>query len=155
VRITAQVLDQILRQRLTERLREELGATYSPLVQVQLVEDPDPSIEVLFQVSTDPEGLEAVAAALFADLADLRAEGPTADELAIAQEQLVRNYELFSNEQLLQDLAFLLLHPGVDPGDLLVRIDRARSVTAGDVEELAAALLADDRYIEVRLVPAG
>jgi len=155
-RVEADLLELILRQRLTERIREELAATYSPAVSLQIFEGPDVTAELSITISGDPEGLDEVAAEVLADLADLRDSGPTADQLAIAQEQLSRNYELFSNEGLATDLADIIADPDVETFmDLLVQIDRVPDVSVLDIAALARTLLPGGKHIEVRLIPEG
>ncbi|MBT8197506.1 MAG: insulinase family protein, partial [Acidimicrobiia bacterium] len=153
--LEAAVLSQVLNQRLTQRIREELSATYSPFASVDLLGEPDQMIEVYIDVSADPTGLDAVSEAVLADLADLRDNGPTDDELAIAREQLIREYELVSNEYWVDTMLFYLANPDEDPNDEFRRIARVASVTRQDVRDLARVVLPGDNYIEVRLVPAS
>lgn len=153
VALEAAVLGQVLNQRLTERIREELSATYSPFAAVDVLTEPDELIEVFIEVSADPAGLAAVSAEVLADLDDLRRNGPSADELAIAQEQLVRQYELVSNEFWVDTMLFYLANPDEDPADVFRRIRRVEAVTADDVRDLARLVLPPDHYIEIRLVP--
>ncbi len=154
-RIEIDLLDLVLQQRLTERIREELSASYSPFARVQLVEEPEKSVELRIQISGDPEGLDDVVAQTLAELADIRANGPTADELAIAAEQLLRDYELVSNEQLAAAIVFSAEHPEENLSEVIARIDRTFDPTQEDLRDLAAKLLPGDDYILVKLVPEG
>ena len=154
-RVEVEILNLILRQRFTERVREELSATYSPFVRVQHLDRPDLIIETFIQVSADPDRLQEVSQALLTDMADLIANGPTDDQLVIAKEQLIREYELVSNEFWVQQMLFYLERPDQDPLDVIVRIDRAADVTVGDIRSLARSVLPGDHYIEIRLVPVG
>jgi len=149
------VLERVVRHRLTERIREQLGATYSPGTRLQVVERPDQGVEAFLDIGGDPEDLEEVSTEVLADLADLRQFGPTEDELAIAQEQLVRDYELFSNELLVQVLLFYASDPGEDFTDFFSQIDNVLAVTADDVRSIANTVFPAGTYIEIRLVPAG
>ncbi len=154
-RLEADLLELIMQQRLTETIREELSVTYSPGINVETEDEPRQAIDVVVQVSGDPERLGEVSAAVLTVAEDIRVNGPTADELAIAQEQLVRNMELVSNNFWIETLLFYELHPGEDPRDVVRRFDRVDNVTIGDIAALAARVLPADRYIEVRLVPEG
>jgi len=155
VRLVVPLLEAILNQRLTALLREELGATYSPFVAVSVQNEPLELIEVIVEVSGDPDGLQRIADALEADLADLAVNGPTADELAIAQEQTVRNYELIGNQFWLDVMTRYVLNPDLDPQDVADRIPDTMALTSSDVRDLAATLLTLNDYIRVDLVPAG
>ncbi|MGI9648042.1 MAG: insulinase family protein, partial [Acidimicrobiia bacterium] len=155
VRLTAPLLESVLNQRLTALLREELGATYSPFVTLTMQDDPVELFDVSVQVSGNPDGLQGIADALEADLADLAANGPTADEFAIAQEQTVRDYELIGNQFWLDVMTFYVLNPDEDPDELTHRIDDTLALTRSDVRSLARRVLLLDDYIRVDLVPKG
>jgi hypothetical protein len=149
------LLESILNQRLTALLREDLGATYSPFVSISVQDDPTEIVEVIIDVSGDPEGLEQIADALESDLADLGVSGPTADEMNIAQEQTVRDYELIGNQFWLDVMTRYLLNPDFDLQDVADRIPDTMALTRSDVRLLAAALLTLDDYIRVDLIPVG
>ena len=155
VRLTVPLLESILNQRLTALLREDLGATYSPFVSISVQDDPTEIVEVIIDVSGDPEGLEQIAGALESDLADLGVSGPTADEMNIAQEQTVRDYELIGNQFWLDVMTRYLLNPDFDLQDVADRIPDTMALTRSDVRLLAAALLTLDDYIRVDLIPVG
>ena len=154
-RVRVAMLELILQQRLTDRIREELSASYSPSSFAGLVEEPVDSVEFTVRISADPADLDAVVVAALAEIADLRANGPTEDELAIARAQLERDYELFSNEGLASDMLFYAEHPGEGFLEVFDRAKRLPAITINDIRDLARLLLAQDRYIDVRLVPIG
>ncbi len=149
------MLELVLQQRLTDRIREELSASYSPFAFAALVEEPVDSVELTINVSANPADLEAVAAAALAEIAGLRDDGPTADELVIAQQQLLRDYELFSNEGLAAEILFYAEHPDEGLSEILTRGERVLEATSRDLRDLARLILSDDRYIDVRLIPIG
>jgi len=152
-RVEADLLELVIRQRLTERIREELSATYAPATSLYIVDDPTPSLELSISISADPADLDAIAAEVIADLTDLRENGPTAEEMAIAQEQLTRELELFSNEGLIDLLTFYLLRPLEDPGDVALAPGRVADATVGDLKAIAQVLISLDDYIQIQLVP--
>jgi zinc protease len=154
-RIEIDLLVLILQQRLTERIREELSASYSPFAFATLIEDAEQSVDIQIQISGDPDGLDAVIEATLDELVDLRDNGPTSDQLAIAREQLRRDYELLSNEGLAQAVIFAALHPGESLAQVTARIEQTGDASAADLQDLAQTLLPPDRYIVVRLVPAA
>ncbi len=154
LRLQAELLELILQQRLTEVIREELSASYSPFATVEVLEEPDQAIQVFISVSADPGRLGEVSAAALGEIADIRANGPTADELAIAQEQYIRDIELVSNQFWVDTLLFYATGDE-DPAELGRRRTRIEEVTVDDMRSLAVRVLPADRYIEVRLVPIG
>jgi zinc protease len=152
-RVEADLLELVIRRRLTDHIREELSATYSPLVNLEEIDEPYPALELTVLITADPEDLDSVAAAVIADLAELRTEGPTTAQLESSREQLLRNLELFSNEMLVDVLTFYMLRPDEDPEDVFLEPDRAAAATAADVRDLARRLIDPDDYIDIRLVP--
>ena len=155
VRVNMALLELVLQLRLTDRIREELSASYSPFAFASLVEEPVDSIELRVGISADPADLQAMVTAALAEMADLRLNGPTADELAIAQEQLLRDYELFSNEGLAAAVLFYAEHPDEGLSEVITRIDRVATSTRADLKALADLMFPIDRYVDVRLVPVG
>lgn len=148
------LLEQVLQLRLTETLREELSATYSPIVSFSLRSDPRESVEIRIEVSGDPEELDDTRSAILAELRDLGRRGPTSDEFSIAQEQLRREFELFSNQYLRDTLLFYALHPSEEASDVFYRADITDAATIEQVRALTLNVLSLDQYIEVALVPA-
>jgi zinc protease len=148
------LLEVIVSSRLRDTIREELGATYSPRLQLEVTREPVPLVEPVITVTGDPAGLDEIAAALDAILADLTTTGPGAAELAAAHQQVRRDYELISNGYLLETLHYLVTHPEVDRGEERRRIAALDAVTAADLTATAATIFPADRYIEVRTVPA-
>jgi zinc protease len=154
-RIAIDLLELVLQQRLTDRIREQLSASYSPYTYVDLVEEPTQGVELWIEISGDPADLDDISTQTLEVLADLRSTGPTADELAIASEQLLRDYELISNEALSEAIIFSAMHPNEDLSEIQERISRTFEPTPTEIRNLARVLLPADRYIEVRLVPEG
>jgi zinc protease len=154
-RLVLPVLESVLNQRLTALLRERLAATYSPFVTVDLVEEPDPHVGVFFQVSGDPAGLDLIFESLLADLADLRLNGPTPDELSIAVEQLTLEYEFVTNFFWLDLLLRYARDLEADLGEVDRRITGTRLLATTDVRNLATRVLEPDEFITLKLVPEG
>ncbi|MFQ5554135.1 MAG: M16 family metallopeptidase [Acidimicrobiia bacterium] len=154
-RLRVELLELLVQQRLTETIRERLSVTYSPILMLEAFDEPVPSVDATIEVSADPERLDQVADAVLGVIADIRAGGPTADELAIAKEQLIRNLELVSNEELITTLLFYAQHPEADINDEFRRFDRIQATTIADLEALARIVFPAGRYIEARLVPEG
>jgi zinc protease len=154
-RVYARLLELVLTNRLRDRLREALAATYSPIVSVGLVDRPDALIETFIQISGDPERLDEISTETLAALEDLAANGPTGAELTTARQQLLREFELFSNELWVEFLLFYARHPEESVLDIFERTDVVSEAAIGDVQALAQIALPVGQYIEVRQLPAG
>ncbi|HSM01457.1 MAG TPA: insulinase family protein [Acidimicrobiia bacterium] len=152
VRVRADVLEAIIQDRLTARIREELSASYSPSVLINLIENPEDLIEITIRIDGDPENLDEVVAATLDNLESLVAQGPSADEFAIGREQILRNYELIDNVTLAQAAIFSAFS-GEPYSEIITRIDRVAALTSGEVRDLIGKVITLDDYIEIRLVP--
>ncbi len=154
-RVVADLLNQILDARLRDRIREELSATYTPFANVDLQLEPDPFVESVIQVTGDPDRLAEISEAVLAELADLRSQGPTEQQLTTAQEQVRRSYELFSNPQLAEALLFVVFHPDEEITELTDRFDVVDTVSIEEVRTLAQTAFPANARIEIRLIPEG
>jgi len=155
VRIHAELLERVVESRLRDRLREALSATYSPYVNIETADQPDEIIETYLQISADPDRLEEISVETLAALAALRDQGPTAPELAAAKEQLIREYELVSNEFWVETMLFYAGRPGADMIELGLRFTVINATTAADLAVLATIAFPEGQYVEVRQVPEG
>ena len=153
--VVADLLELIANNRLRDRIREALSATYSPSLNIDVQLEPDPYIETHVAVSGDPERLDEIAEEVLADVADLRSNGPTAEQLAIAQEQLFREYELFNNPFLIERAIFFEEHDGREISELFERFDIIDTVSIADIRALARIAFPIGSYIEVKLIPAS
>jgi len=151
--VIADLLELIAGNRLRDRIRERLSATYSPSLFIDMQLEPDPYIETSVFVSGDPERLDEIAAEVLADVEDLRTTGPSAAELEIAQEQLLREYELVNNPFLLDRVVFFEEHEGRDIGEVIERFDVIERISVEDVRAMAVRAFPADRFIQVNLVP--
>ncbi len=149
------VIGQIVQLRLVGVLREELAATYSPVVFVDPRQEPEPGTTVVFSASGDPAGLEELSGALQDVLAGLRSDGPTDDELAIGVEQVRRSLEVTSNGDVLEALLFYARSDDRDIDELATALDVLAGIGVADVRDRLGAVIPPDRYVEVRQVPTG
>lgn len=152
-RLTARVLDLIVNARLRDRIREELSATYSPLAGISVQREPDPFVESFVEVTGDPERLDEIADEVLADLADLRANGPTQAQFLTAVEQVRTEMELITNVELADVLITSLLYPDQPVTDVAARYEIIEDVTRADVRRLARISFAANQRIEIRLIP--
>ena len=92
-------------------MREELGDSYSPFSFVQVGDGGTPNAETYISNTTAPELLDEVVAAVTAQLDDLRAVGPTEAEFAAASENIRQQLDLFSNEQINDEVLSVFTDP--------------------------------------------
>jgi hypothetical protein len=119
------------------------------------VDQPESGVEVTIRVDGDPARLDEVLEAVLGDLADLAAEGPTDDELAIAREQVLSDYEMFNDHMIAEALLAGVYGSGETLDELVTRYGRALTVTRGDIRSAARLVFPFEAYIVVRLVPIG
>ena len=152
-RLTAELLELILTARLRERIREELSATYSITVGVDLQRDPDAFAEASILSTGAPDGLETIAGEIVSEVEDLQISGPDDDEFDTAVAQLRDDLDLIDNGVLASALVTAHLYPDEPVIELVERYDRVDVITADDIRELAAVVFDLDQRIEVRQVP--
>ncbi len=154
VELVGDVVEQVVTNRLTDTIREELGESYSPFGVVELTEGAAPNAELFVSVSTDPDQLEVVSAAVLGELDDLRVDGPTDDELAAASAAVQRDAELISNPQVNDEvLRELTGEPGGSFAELASLTVIAASITGDEVAAALREWITTDRYIEIRVRP--
>lgn len=155
IRVAADILQAVIQDRLTTKIREELSASYSPSVRIEVVEDPTKLIDIVIRIDGDPGKLDEVVDAALETLRDLADNGPTDDEFAVGQEQVLRNYELINNVSLAEAIIFSAFNPEELYSEVITRIDRVVLLEIDAVRSLAARVITLDDYIELRLVPVG
>jgi zinc protease len=153
--IAAQVVQEVITNRLTDTIREELGDSYSPSAYVDIGDGAQPYAQTYLSNSTGPELVDQVEQAVLAQLDDLRTNGPSDVEFEAATETIRQQLDLFSNEQINDEVLSLLTDPGgassldefLDQPALLV------GITAADIQQYLQAWLPVDQYLEVQVRP--
>ncbi len=153
--VAARVLEEVVTARLTDSIREELGESYSPFAVVQLTGGATPNAETYLSVSTAPDRVGVVSAAVSEQLTDLITVGPTAVEYEAAIEKVRRDLNLFTNQSINDEVLAVLIDPAGNASfdDYLGEVFLVEEISAGDVRSYLDGWLPLDRYIEVRVVP--
>ncbi len=153
--VTALVVQEVVTNRLTDTIREELGDSYSPYAQVQVGDGATPNAETYISNTTGAELVDEVSDAVLAQLADLRDNGPSDTEFAAAVEAIRQQIDLFSNEQINDEVLDLLTDPGGTASfdEFLDQSFLVDEITARDVQAALNAWLPPSQYIEVRILP--
>lgn len=152
-RLAARMLQLIVDNRLRERIREELSATYSIFSSIDLQREPDPFVESFVSSTGHPNDLGRISDEVMADLAELQASGPTAEEMATAVEQLRSEIDLINNPTLAEALVTSRLYPDQPVVELSRRYEIVETITAEDIRVLSKTVFNPEQRIEIRRVP--
>ena len=152
-RLTGELLQLIVNSRLRDRIREQLSATYSIQSGIDLQLDPDSFAEAFVLSSGHPDDLERISTEVIADLADLQANGPSAEQFATALEQLRTEMDLIDNQTIASALLTAYLYPDRPVTELAERFVLIDQIAAVDVRDFARIAFNLSQRIEVRLGP--
>lgn len=149
------LLTGVLEIRLRENLREDLSGTYGVTVTQGFQLDPVPLYTVSIGYGSDPARLDELEAAVFEELARLRSEGPSAEDLDKVREAHRRQREISFRQNSWWRAQILSHHlRGTEPARILAG-SLYEGFTAAEVQAAAARFLPADRAIVVTLVPEG
>jgi zinc protease len=151
------MLGDILRIRLTDQLRQKMSATYSPSASSRVDLWPETRYTLGIDFTDQPTKTQALLDATFAQIADLRANGPTATELAAVKEQERRSHEseLTTNSYWLSLLSNYGIDPSQDPRQSQSVEALIDGITTADLKAAANQFLKPDQYIQAVLYPAA
>ena len=153
--VAAAILQEVVTARLTDVVREQLGESYSPFAIVQIGDGGAPNAETYISNTTAPDLLDEVVAAVTAQLDDLRMVGPTDREFAAASENIRQRLDLFSNEQVNDEVLSVLTDPAGQASfdEFLDQAQWVEVIGADEIRTAASRWLPADQYIEVRTLP--
>ena len=153
--VVARLLQQVITARLTDVIREELGESYSPFAAIELTGGATPLAETFLSVSTGPDRVQDVSVAVLEQVADLRANGVTDVEYAAAISTVGNELELFSNEQLNDEILNVLTDPAGNPSlaDFENQAELINSISQGDLDDSIDRWLPVADYIEIWVLP--
>jgi zinc protease len=156
-RLVLTLLQDVLDIRLRNDLREERSGTYSPGVYGNIAEDPDKSYGFYVTFGSDPKRVDELIKATWSDIADVKRDGPHADEFAKVTEQARRTHEsdLRENQYWLDALVDDALHPAKNDAELLSFSETLDSIKPADIQNAAQQYLPEDRYIKVIQLPVA
>lgn len=140
--------------RLTETLREELGATYSPQAISFSQQTFDGFGHITAFATVPPEAMDETAGVLREIASEMAAQEVSADLLERARNPIRAGYERAES----QNSAWLdvVAMAQSDPAALdrrRQRLDILNAITPADIRQAARTYLADDRAVEIRVVP--
>ena len=150
--VTLNVASYVLDMIYTKTIREKEGGTYGVGSNLSAAREPYSRYTFMVQFDTNPEQAERLCGLTAQYLKELAQNGPTAEELAMALENLKKNVpeSRISNSYWKSALELNLEH-GIDyDAEYEAALE---SVTAEDVKALMQAVLAQDNFIQIVLAP--
>lgn len=155
VRVNAQVLDTILSDRLIRLVRDELGASYVAGVSIQTALTPTPTVYSDLFFTVDANGYDDAYNQVLSILADLVANGPTAEELQQAKTVVRADYSRPSNGVLLNALINRLYLDDANLPTSQNSLEELDAVTVSSVRALARVLYDKEGRVEIVRVPTA
>jgi zinc protease len=152
-RVGMRALAALLEIRLRDRLREDLGGTYGVGVSGAYDDRPEERYTFTIDFGSDPERAEELRAAVFEEIARLRAEAPTPEEVSkvIEGERRAHETNLEQNGWWAAQLAFV--SEGDEDPRFLLDTTRYDRISPERIRADAERWLAEDRYVVVVLLP--
>jgi zinc protease len=147
--IAKYVLDMIY----TKTIREQEGGTYGVGTGLSSAREPFSRVTVLVQFDTNPEQAERLGTLTTKYLKEFAQNGPTAEEFAMAVENVKKN---LPESRISNNYWLSALSENEDYGiDYDAEYEKAlNTVTAEDVKTLLQAVLAQENFIQIMMVPA-
>ena len=150
--VTLKVANYVLDMIYTKTIREKEGGTYGVGSSLSAAREPYSRVTFMVQFDTNPEQAEKLSGLTAQYLKELAQNGPTAEELAMALENLKKNIpESRISNSYWKSALELNQEFGIDYDQ---EYEAAlNNVTAEDVKTLMQAVLAQDNFIQIVLAP--
>jgi len=151
----ANLLEQSLSGSLQSELREVRGAVYGVLVEIVIVEAPEPTYRATISFTTDPHRVDELVGVVLDEIELLRKQPPSEGtlELSKAYERRQREEAQGSNAFWLNVLDRWAKFPDSDPRQTLEFDAQLEGVSAEQVRVLGEQIFRKDRYVKVVLQP--
>lgn len=152
--VALDALGVVLEGRLRRSLREALRGTYGVDVEAHATKIPDPRYSVTVQFACDPGRTEELVATLVREVERLRADGPTASEVADARQALMVAYQTDMAEN--GRLASKIVDRYEIDQDVMEFFDlpgQYQKLTALVIQDAARRYLDPGNYVRVTLFP--
>jgi zinc protease len=150
----AQAAASVLEARLRDILRERLGGTYSVGVGYSNTSPVPGYATISVQFGSAPENADALVGAVMAEIDRLRREGPSDSDVRAVKESEKNDLQeaLRQNGYWLNSLQAMHLL-GRDARRIPLRLERAESLSRGDVHAVFRRYFPPDRHTIVTLMP--
>jgi zinc protease len=153
LRANLDIATEVLNTRLTDVVRERLGESYSPSAFIQIVNDPEPTVETYVTVTGAPDRITVVGELVVAEIAALAADGPTTREFDLSFAQVAEAYEFVDNDTFVQELITDAVWPNRSLDEYFDEFGALESVTAASVQSVIARQIPAAQHIEIAVVP--
>ena len=150
--VTLKVANYVLDMIYTKTIREKEGGTYGVGSSLSASREPYSRVTFMVQFDTNPDQAEKLSGLTAQYLKELAQNGPTAEELAMALENLKKNVpESRISNSYWKSALELNQEYGIDYDQ---EYEAAlNNVTAEDVKTLMQAVLAQDNFLQIVLAP--
>jgi zinc protease len=154
--LRANALVEVMTLRVNEVLREKLGLIYAGQFTGSVQRIPYEHYEIGTTLPTGPEKVDQLLTALFAEIDDIKANGPTQAEIDKVKANARQSLEHMQHENSywLAGLEASLLD-GTPPSRLLTVTAEVEKLSVADVQKAAQRYLDKDNYVQVVLLPEG
>jgi zinc protease len=149
------MLMNILSIKLRELMREEQGGTYGVSFNGSPSKFPKPKYTITSSWGCNPDSIAKLSQIVLVEMAKIKKEGPTVEDLNKVKETMIREREtrLKENNFWISSLQSLYLN-----GDRLMTLDEYKtfvnSFTSEDIKKIAGKYLDTENYVKVALTPA-
>lgn len=154
-RFEIRALMELFQIKLNETLREQLGGAYSPSAGGSCARTPRQQYAITVQFNSSPDNVEKLTKSVFALIDSLKANGPTAADVAKVKEQLTRTREVEVKQN-----GYWLVNllgrdqAGEDIGGLLDVYDAmVKTVTGAQIQQAAKTYFNESNYARFVLLP--
>jgi zinc protease len=153
-RAAIRAMGDILQDRLRETMREELGGTYGVSVGPGYQKFPKGEYQVQVQFGSDPARIDELVKAMLEQIEKLKAEGPTAKQVADVKETMLRDLETSTrtNGFYLTNIS-ARYETGEDLSTLFNLADYYNKITPETIQQAARTYLDTNNYVLVELKP--
>lgn len=150
--VTLEAANYILDMLYTKTIREKEGGTYGVSSSMGAQKEPENRIMVQVYFDTNPESAERLGGLAVKYFKELAQNGPTEEEVTMAKENLKKNIpeSRIKNGYWSQAINYNLRY-GVDYDAAYEAA--VESVTAEDIKTVLQAVIAQDNFIQITLVP--
>jgi zinc protease len=148
------VLMDVMNIRINDTLREKLALIYGGSMGGSLNQVPYGGYSISASLPTGPANVDKVIAATFAEIDQIKEQGPAATDLEKVKQHLLQAHRrsLRENGYWLSQLQFAVLY-GLEPDAILTYEQRLAAVTAQDVKDAARRYFNMQNYVQVVLYP--
>ena len=149
------MLMNILSIKLRELMREEQGGTYGVSFNGNPTKFPKPKYTITSSWGCNPDSIAKLSQTVLTEMARIKKEGPTTEDLNKVKETMIREREtrLKENNFWVSALQSLYIN-----GDRLLTLDEYKtfvnSFTGKDIKKIAGKYLDTESYVKVALTPA-